>query len=81
MKYKVIDLLNFLKRWSAPNLCAACLESLVFPLAQEVPRLDVHLAADPNVSVCMASPFLDRLLECYTEVSARCPVGRPSYPG
>ena len=38
-------------QWSAPNLCAGCFESLVLPLTQEVPRLDVYLAADPIVGV------------------------------
>ena len=45
-----------LQRWSAHSFCAGCLECLFLLLAQEVPSLDVHHAADPRVG--MVSPFL-----------------------
>ena len=52
-----------------PSTLAAC-ESLVLPLAQSGPHLNVLLAADPSVGVGQPLPGL--LL--HTEVGTSCPI-------
>jgi hypothetical protein len=49
------------------------------PPAQEVPPIDVRLAADPSVGV--AQPLFGSLLRCHSEVGTSCPVVQPSHPG